>query len=177
MQQCIKKITDKIIETAKNENDQLMEIVNNNSNLGIFHMPELAFAYKCGKHIMQNKNNIFGDNIPQWCREVDLGNGGPSDLVFIFDNGYKIVIEFKMRDKVDAYIFDLEKLSKLENEKTIKLFCVITDTMKKDLPFDGRIKKINNFKTVYELDFQSFKTKQTWYESDVYASIGIWEII
>ncbi|RLA84606.1 MAG: hypothetical protein DRG78_00880 [Epsilonproteobacteria bacterium] len=178
MDKYIKNIIEKIIAVAKKENKQLLQIANNdlNTELGIFHMPELAFAYECGKQIMQNPNDIFGENIPQWSRELDLGNGGPSDLVFVFNNGYKIVIEFKMRDTADAYINDLDKLSELIDTKIIKLFCAVIDVFPKDLENDGRVKKINDDKRTANLELVSFKTNQTWYKSEVHALVGIWKV-
>jgi len=178
MKKYIDDIIKKIVEVAKKENKELMQIADNNLNseLGIFHMPELAFAYECGKQIMQNSNNIFGENIPKWCREVDLGNGGPSDLVFQFNDESKIVIEFKMRDTGDAYISDVDKLSKLQDRKIVKLFCAVIDTMKKDLLFDGRVKKINSDPRTETFYLDSFNTNQTWYKSEVHALIGIWKI-
>ena len=114
MEQFVKDIADKITEVAKSENDELIKISEEtNQNLGLFHMPELAFAYECGKYIMENAHNIFEpDDIPVWKRELNLGNGGPSDLIFEFKDGYKIVVEFKMRDTIDAYLNDVSKLSK-----------------------------------------------------------------
>jgi len=178
MERYIDSIIKEIVDVAKNENKQLMQISNSslNSELGIFHMPELAFAYECGKQIMQNANNIFEGNIPQWCREFDLGNGGPSDLVFNFNDGYKIVIEFKMRDTVNAYIGDLDKLSKLQDEKIVKLFCAVIDTMEKDLPFDGIVTKINEDNRTTKFPLRSFETNQTWYKSKVHALVGVWRV-
>jgi len=178
MEKYIDNIVRKIVEVAKKENNELMKIADNNLNseLGIFHMPELAFAYMCGKKIMQDSYNIFGDNIPKWSRELKLDNGGLSDLVFEFNDESKIVIEFKMRDTVDAYIRDVEKLSELQDKKIVKLFCAVIDTMKKDLPFDDRVKKINSNPKTKTLYCDSFKTNQTWYKSEVYALIGVWKI-
>ena len=178
MEKYIDNIRRKIVEVAKKENNELIKIAdsNLNSELGIFHMPELAFAYECGKKIMQDSDNIFGDNTPKWCRELKLDNRGPSDLVFQFKDESKIVIEFKMRDTVDAYISDVDKLSKLQDRKIVKLFCAVIDTMKKDLPFDGRVKKINDDKRTETLYLDSFKTNQTWYKSEIHALVGIWKI-
>jgi len=178
MERYIDSIINEIVEVAQNENQELMKIANNdlNSELGIFHMPELAFAYQCGKQIMKNSNNIFEENIPQWCREFDLGNGGPSDLVFNFANGYKIVIEFKMRDTADAYLSDLTKLSKLQDEKIIKLFCAVIDVFPKNLENDGRVKKINTDSRTKELIVKLFNTNQTWYKSEIQALVGIWKV-
>ena len=178
MEKYIDNIRRKIVEVAKKENNELIKIAdsNLNSELGIFHMPELAFAYECGKKIMQDSDNIFGDNTPKWCRELKLDNRGPSDLVFQFKDESKIVIEFKMRDTVDAYISDVDKLSKLQDRKIVKLFCAVIDTMKKDLPFDGRVKKIDDDPRTETLSLDSFKTNQTWYKSEVHALVGIWKI-
>lgn len=186
MEKYIDGIARKIVEVAEEENKQLMAIANNdaNSKIGIFHMPELAFAYECGKQIMQNSNEIFGNNIPKWYREYKLENEGLTDLVFVFDDGQTIAIEFKMRDTGDAYINDLDKLSKFKDHKVTRMFCAIIDTLEKDLPQDGRVDKINafeenNFKVKkvlsYKTDeFTTFKTNQTWYTSNVSALVGIW---
>ena len=178
MEKTLYEIANKIVEVAEEENKQLMELPGSSKqNLGIFHMPELAFAYECGKQIMKNAKNIFhNDNIPSWQREISLGNGGPSDLVFEFQDGYKIVIEFKMRDTIDAYLGDLSKLSKLEDSRTSKLFCAIVDVFQKDLDNDGRVSRINNDPRTEKLKIKSFYTKQTWYKSDVYALTGIWKV-
>ena len=60
--------------------------------------------------------------------------------------------------------------------KIVKLFCAVIDTMKKDLPFDGRVKKINDDKRTETLYLDSFKTNQTWYKSEIHALVGIWKI-
>ena len=179
MERYIQNITDKIVQVTKEENRELLSVASNklNSELGIFQMPELAFAYECGKQIMQNANEIFEENIPKWSRELDLGNGGPTDLVFIFDDGRKIAIEFKMRNTGDAYIEDLNKLSGISDSKVIKIFCAIVDIMEKDLPYDGRVSKIDNDIRTEKLYINSIKTNQSWYKTDVYALIGIWKVI
>jgi len=178
MKKYIEGIADKIIKVAREENKQLMEIADNslNQDLGIFNMPELAFAYECGKQIMQNANVLFGKNIPQWSRELNLGNGGPSDLVFNFNDGNQIVIEFKMRDTADAYFSDLNKLSELKDEKIIKLFCAVIDVFPKDLKNDGRVTKVNNDEKTKAIAIDSFKTNQSWYTSEVHALVGIWKV-
>lgn len=179
MERYVQNITDKIVQVAKTENEKLMSISNNaiNSKLGIFHMPELAFAYECGKQIMQNANEIFEGNIPEWCRELVLDkSAGPTDLVFAFEDEQKIAIEFKMRDTEYAYTGDLDKLSNIKDNNVTRIFCAIVDTMEKDLPYDGRVLKIENDERTEKLYINSFKTNQTWYASSVYASIGVWKI-
>lgn len=143
-------------------------------------MPELAFAYACGKEIMSDALNVFGGKKPIWMREVDLGNGGPTDLVIKLENSKDIAIEFKLRDTADAYISDLEKLNKLDSSKYVKVFCALIDTFTSDLDNDGRIKKIESFEcatisSVLEPK-PSFGVKQDWYKKDVSCVIGIWTV-
>ncbi len=178
MKRYTQNIVDKIVQVAKEENKQLLDIAKNdlNSKIGIFHMPELAFAYECGKQIMQNANEIFESNIPKWCREAPLKDAGPSDLVFEFSDNTKIVIEFKMRGKGPAYIRDINKLEKLVDKKYIKLFCAIVDTFTEKLPYDGRIETVDDDERTEQLYLNSFKTNQTWYESEVYGLVGIWKV-
>jgi len=185
MEEYIEGIVDKIIEVTKKENQQLMEIAHNgsNQNLGVFNIPELAFAYECGKQIMQNANIIFGENIPQWCRELNLGNGGPSDLVFNFNDGNKIVIEFKMIDDKYAYRKDLEKLSKLD-DKIYKIFCALIDINKKELNgtdvIDERVIDIDQYTT--ENSYKIKKLKNNLFETNhsrrnMYGFIGMWQVV
>jgi len=178
IKRCIEKIEGVVIK----ENKLLSKIAesdttnNLNKDIGIFHMPELAFAYECGKNIMLDANNIFDGNIPKWHRELDLGNGGPSDLVFEFKDKSKIVIEFKMRDTIEAYISDLKKLSKLQDEKTVKLFCAVIDVFANTSEKDGRVVKINNDKRTKKPYIKLFETRQAWYKKEVKALVGIWEV-
>ena len=79
-------ISEKIAETifcvAEKENALLRNLAND----GIFFMPELAFAYECGKAIMSRSKDIFETQSPKWIREIDIGNGGPTDLLFELPN-------------------------------------------------------------------------------------------
>jgi len=87
MEKYIQNITDEIVQVTKEENRKLLTIENHESNskLGIFRISDLAFAYECGKQIMQNTNETFEENIPEWCRESVLDkNAGLTDLVFAF---------------------------------------------------------------------------------------------
>lgn len=180
MKKYIENIARKIIEVSEKENQALMTIAKSgtNSKIGIFHMPELAFAYECGKQIMQNANEIFGDNIPEWCRELDLGNGGPTDLVFTFDDGEKIAIEFKMINNKYEYRRDLDKLAKLD-KNTVKIFCALVDINKKELDgdniIDGRITYIEEDNKNYSIipqDKKLFETNHS--RANMFGYIGIW---
>jgi len=170
------KIAETIGKVAEQEDTELKEF-----NEGIFHMPELAFAYKCGKQIMKNSDMIFGDIKPKWKREVDLGNGGPTDLVFEFDNDRKIAIEFKMRDTRHSYKRDLEKLAKLNDKNTVRIFCALIDVSNKDLPDDGRQKYVEEFDGMEVRSLNepkvSFEINQDRYPSLLVSCVvGVWSV-
>ena len=128
-------IAKEIYTTAFKQELRLKETVSK----GIFFMPELAFVFECGIEIMKKKYDIFRhmNTFPEMKREENLGNGGPSDLIFDFGNS-KIIIEFKMIYKEDDYHRDIKKLKKLDNSYT-KLFCALTDVTLKDIDICGRI--------------------------------------
>jgi len=152
-----------IIEVAESEDTILSDIADE----GIFHMPELAFVYECGKKIMGHSKAVFGSNTVKWKRETDLGNGGPTDLLFELNDGYRVVLEFKLRDTRHAYIRDVEKLSKLDDKKTLRLFCALIDIFDKDLQTDERLNTVEN---INEIDVllvarKDFSTKQYRYPS------------
>jgi len=167
-------ITKSIIEIAKTENNILSSVADE----GIFHMPELAFAYECGKKIMAESQTVFGRNAVKWKREIDLHNGGPSDLLFELGDGCLIVIEFKLRDTKQAYINDVKKLSELDDDKTLRLFCALIDVFDKDLQTDERIHAVENIPeiNVVLVGKDNFKTKQNRYPSSPILNcvVAVW---
>lgn len=178
----LKRLAEKIAEVAKSENDVLKLM-----DLGVFHMPELAFVYECGKQIMLASDEVFGNEKPRWIREFDLGNGGPSDLVFKFENGHMLVIEFKIRATGSSYTRDMDKLSSLDGDIT-RVFCALVDSFTKDFmsdKIDGRIKAVDNYRLDgFEItsllsgyDGFGFSTKQEWYDSDVTCVPCVWQIV
>ena len=101
------ELFDIIKGVASIENDNLRE----NFNKGIFFMPELAFSYECGKALKIRHSSLSKDEFELY-RELKLENGGISDIVFK-SNSTTVVVEFKMDDKIGAYIKDIQKLQKL----------------------------------------------------------------
>jgi len=168
------KISQVIVNVAIQENSTLSSLVKE----GIFYMPELAFAYDCGKAIMAKSKSIFGDNTPTWLREVGLENGGPTDLVFEFNDGKKIAIEFKLRDTSHAYIRDIKKLSELKDNNTLRIFCALIDVFTDKLPDDGRQKAIEDLKEykVIEILKETFPTKSYGYVSPMSCVVALWTV-
>lgn len=153
-----------------------------NIDKGIFFAPELALAYLIGKSIFENRENIFNTSPDKvlWKREVNLKNGGPSDIIFeVLDNSGSVtyyVIEVKLRDTVHAYQRDINKLKALDGNHR-KFFCALIDTFDKEN--DPRIKTLEeeNSESVSRVDdFMIFKTNQDWYVKDIYCVVGFWEV-
>lgn len=174
MKDILEKIGKEIYSVAKLENSFLEPL-----DQGIFFVPELAFAYLCGRSIINNKEIIFGSIDVNWKREENIGSGGPTDIILELSNGKCIAIEFKLRDKASAYIKDLAKLSRLPSENYVRLFCVLIDTFTESLPCDGRLSQIESFagaKIEPIFKPEPFPTKQNWYVKDVSCVMGLWEI-
>lgn len=168
------RIAEILFETAISENKELSVI----ANQGIFHMPELAFAYQCGKAILKEAHTIFDGLSVTWIREANLGNGGPTDLVFELENGDTLAIEFKLRGTATAYKKDIIKLCKITQPNTSKIFCALIDVFDSKLPDDGRQSYIESMLgyRVTSLLKRSFKTKQNWYQSETSCVVGVWSV-
>lgn len=171
----LKQIASLFAEVASCEDDVLFNI----AHQGIFFMPELAYAYACGKAVMTERKKIFGIRNVNWLRETDIGGGGPSDLVFDLSTN-RVIVEFKMRDKIQSYLADIEKLKRLVSNQNALMFCVLLDPFTKNLPDDGRVKEIvakAGCKMTQLLEpFHCFPTKQNWYKEEVSCLVAVWAI-
>lgn len=170
----LNKIAEAIYKVAEYENKMLEKI----ANKGIFFMPEIAFAYTCGKEIMRSRREIFGTENVRWLREVNLGNGGPSDLVFELNDNKKLVIEFKAAHDHTYYDYhqDIKKLSILKDPNITKVFCALIDTFTSKLPDDGRQRKVTRLQDInVEPIFQkSFPTLQNKYVNEISCVVAVW---
>lgn len=142
-----------IKETVVNIDKELKEI----NETGIFFAPELYISFCIGKEIMQNRLTIFNSTNVKWERESNLGNGGPSDIIFKIDHNCTIVIELKIRDKINSYKRDIEKLKRCEYHG-YKFFCVLADSFKPTK--DNRLIELENFyqRSILKIDHHAFST-------------------
>ena len=142
---------------------------------GIFYAPELYIAIIIGKEIKKNDKEIFGEE-SKWIRETDLGNGGPSDFVFMTKNN-TYVFELKLRDTIHAYSSDVVKLKKLGTGFT-KLFLALVDSWQTDQENDERIVALENKHQDLNRasNFVSFPTNQDRYKGQICCTVGLWEI-
>lgn len=166
----------KLFDTIKDSILQIELSLKDFSNKGVYFAPELHLAFCIGQKIMENRTQIFGDERVEWLREINLGNGGPSDIIFKYldTNKYK-VIELKLRDNYDAYRKDIIKLLKLP-ENYSKYFCVLLDSfsttnderlIRLESEFKGNIECIGHF---------SFPTWNNWYEKGIHCNINLYSV-
>jgi len=146
---------------------------------GIFFMPELAYAYACGKAVMVDSNRIFGNVNVAWEREVNLGLGGPSNLVFKLPSNYRIVVEFKMRDTLAGYVKEIRKLNRLTDSQTAGIFCVLADPFS-DETSDKRVAQVEAEAgckmTPLLHPFPRFPTKQDRYSGEISCLVAAWSV-
>ncbi len=124
-----------ISDVAKAIENELASI----NETGIFFVPELHFAFEVGKAIYKYREEIFGSKDLKWVREKNLGNGGPSDLIFENDTD-SVVFEFKIADTWNSYKKDVEKLQNIpdkEGHRYHKFFVALVDQFRGKK--DGRI--------------------------------------
>lgn len=141
---------------------------------GIYFSPELYVAFCIGKEISRNSQSIFGTNNATWLREVDLGNGGPSDIVFK-TNDHLTVLELKLRGTFDAYKADLEKLKRLKMPCD-RIFCVGVDCF--SATNDDRITRIEQeyAAEIHKIGHFSFPTWNNWYQRQVYFNLNLYRL-
>lgn len=145
------------------------------NSTGIFFAPELYLAFEVGKELYKKRIHIFGDNDIEWVRELNLGNGGPSDLILQSEND-TYVFEFKIADKWNSYERDIAKLKALKNsgnKSFYKFFVALVDHFpgKKD----GRLDFLENSGLTC-LGSNSFPTKFSSYKSDINCFLGLYQI-
>lgn len=144
---------------------------------GIFYAPELYISTKIGLSIKKKAKDIFKHNEIEWFREYDLKNGGPSDLIFQINSSEQYVIELKIRNTIDSYIRDIEKLLRLDSHIN-KYFCVIADSFNPHS--DERLDILEN-ESVYTNNIKKvgevfFKTWPLHYKKDIYAILKLYEV-
>jgi len=144
---------------------------------GIFFAPELYIGFRISKSIYNNRATIFPKyKEVEWQRELDLHNGGPSDIVFNLGNE-QLIIELKMRNTYDSYEKDITKLMRLQNNggiKQHKYFCALVDAFKDKE--DGRLQKLITEQNLKDNRHISFETKKYSYQSDIYCHLILLKI-
>jgi hypothetical protein len=145
------------------------------NDTGIYFAPELYVAFRLGQEIMRSRFKVFGTENVEWLREINLGNGGPSDIVFNTHDGMYIVIELKLRNNYDAYKADIEKLKKLP-DNYCKYFCVLLDSFS-DSTDDRLIKLKKHYgDSLRGLGHHSFKTWNNWYSKQIFCHLKLYRI-
>ena len=149
--------------------------LNTTNKTGVFFAPELYLAFCIGRDIYKDRVNIFGTEDIEWLREINLGNGGPSDIYFKTGDS-NIIVELKLRDTGYSYQADIEKLNRLPATDE-KFFCVLVDTIENK--YDGRL---DNLQSKYEneiinIGHHSFPTWNNWYSSQVHCHLNLYKLL
>lgn len=141
---------------------------------GIYFSPELYVAFCLGKDIAKNRQLIFGNTNIEWQREIDLGNGGPTDIIFKSNEHYT-VIELKLRGTYESYKADIEKLKRLKIQSD-KYFCVLLDSFTKEN--DNRLLKLEEeyHQVLTKIGHTSFPTWNNWYRQQVYCNLNLYKV-
>lgn len=168
------KIFNEIKNFIEEEESFLKSISDNKNDIGIYYMPELAFAYEVGKRIFSKRKEIFSEFIVVWKRETSYNSQGPSDLSFECYSGNVLictfVIEFKLVAKLDDYKADIIKLNNLD-DKFVKLACVLIDTISDN---DIRLMFYKNPDSNFHIkiiDEYQFITKSYLYKNPINANL------
>lgn len=106
-----------------------------------------------------------------------MGNTGPTDFAFEVD-GLTYAFELKLRDTVNSYKSDIEKL-KLLGTGFRKFFIALIDSWETEKEKDLRIINLENdypkLKRIGNL--VSFNTKQYRYKKQICCSVVVWEVV
>ena len=171
------RLFETIFETIAREDRELNEAFGE----GIFFAPELYISFVVGKALMKHQVPIFGAKC-QWKRELNLGNGGPSDIIIetVFKESVLElhVLELKVRNTLGSYVDDINKLKKLTNLDipTHAYFLSLTDTWYKNGESDVRIQKIKEIDQVELLGMDSFPSNNDRYKRDVHCTVALYKI-
>ncbi|MBS1600428.1 MAG: hypothetical protein JST75_19520 [Bacteroidetes bacterium] len=163
-----------LFQTIKNTVTTIDIELNKTNGKGIFFAPELYTAFCMGKDIYHNRFSIFGMLDVEWKREMNLGDGGPSDICFKAGDTY-LVIELKLRDTIFAYQADIEKLKRLPATYE-KFFCVLIDKIKGKN--DGRLEHLkSDYKNeITHIEHHCFQTWNDWYSSEVCCHLNLYKV-
>ncbi len=169
------KLFDTILFVAHSLDEELREL----NNTGVFFVPELHLVFEVGKAIYKNRKAIFGTEDIKWIREKDLGNGGPSDLVFETIGKTpteNVVLEFKIASTSTTYVADINKLEKLKrpDQKNHLYFVALVDSFQGKE--DPRVKSVfqeTGYKPFYDV---SFHTNYSGYKSKIDCIVAFYII-
>lgn len=167
----------KLFDTIKSVVLQIEAELYEINKSGIFFAPELYLAFEIGKSLFKEKAAIFGTEDLEWIRERNLGNGGPSDLIFQSkDKNDLVVFEFKIASTSHGYQRDVIKLQKLLKTDTInyyKFFVALIDQFPNR--YDGRQDYLKN-SGLQCLGEEAFEVHYSAYSGDLNCVLALYQI-
>jgi hypothetical protein len=175
MAEMVKINRELLFETISNVAESIEKELTVEFKKGIFFVPELHFAFEVGKALYRSRMEVFGVDKIDWLRETNLGNGGPSDLVFQAGEEF-IVFEFKIAGTSHAYQKDIEKLQRLSEKgrfQGYRFFVALIDRFW-GKP-DARIDYLESLKTPILLR-NSFKVGYSGYKGEIFCTVAFLEV-
>ena len=163
-----------LFNSIKNTVLKIEKELKQTNNTGIYFAPELYITFCIGKDIKQNQQSVFNTTNVEWSREINLGNGGPTDLIFKIGSKYT-VIELKIRDNIHSYKRDIEKLKRL-NLNAEKFFCVLLDSFTPTN--DGRLNELEKEypNTILRVGHHPFQTLDDRYRKQIFCNLNLYLI-
>jgi hypothetical protein len=167
-------VAEVIHTVARREDSELRRY----SGKGVLSMPELAFVHHVAKELSLRSSEIFGSPTIGW--EMNKGIGaGLTDLVIDPRSpvAQKMAVEFKLGGKVDTWIEDIAKLSRLANAGYECLFCALAEVFVRDLQAHGRFKAVDDDARAERIvkSFEFFTTL-TDYATQTCCVVGLWRV-
>lgn len=167
----------KLFDTIKSVVLQIEAELYEINESGIFFAPELYLAFEIGKSLFKDQTAIFGTKDLKWIRERNLGNGGPSDLIFQSKDGKDVVVfEFKISSTSHGYQRDVIKLQALPKADTInyhKFFVALIDQFPGK--FDGRRDYLKN-SSQQCLGEEAFEVHYSAYSGKVNCVLALYQV-
>ena len=144
------------------------------NNTGVYFAPELYITFCIGKDILQNQQSVFNTTNVEWLREINLGNGGPTDIIFKIGDKYTI-IELKIGDNIHSYKRDVEKLKRLSINAE-KFFCVLLDSFTDTN--DNRLIELESQygNIISKIAHYQFPTWNKFYKKQIFCNINLYLI-
>ncbi|MGD8781486.1 MAG: hypothetical protein PVH88_21285 [Ignavibacteria bacterium] len=178
------ELKDTIVSAIRGEDLQLFDL----HKKGIFFIPELAVTYLVGRAIVKNSYQIFGEEVKNWIAEHRIQDDvGPNDLILTLESNVKVVFEFKTRPKdIYRYLKDIEKLSKINDDNVIKIFCGLMEYVSGTEYNDDFIKmfedkaKVPLHRIVEDNKFFDYFTTKDHaiqnYDKQMCCVVGLWKV-
>lgn len=148
------------------------------NNTGVLFVPEIYLAFEIGKSMYKNRLTIFGVDDIKWKREENLGNGGPSDIIFEYQKE-TFVFELKIMSNQGSYERDIWKLQKLKNsdERSYQTYFIGLIDMWENSINDARYNYLEQTTSIQKVDGFHFNVNYPSKIKSLVCFLGVYEVL